>query len=112
VQVRLHDRDTLAPLGALDEVRRVIVGRRGMLALVTGRLIQDLTSLSPGKLVLATTDGEVPGPVQLLAENVTQFALASGCSGCDPLQAGTRLAYLVHARVPWKYDGLWMADLP
>ena len=96
----------------LDEVRRLVVGRRGMLALVTGTAVQDAGSLSPGKLVLAINDGAAPGPVQVLADNVTQFAVVTGCAGCDPIQAGNRLAYLVHARVPWKYDGLWMADLP
>jgi hypothetical protein len=112
VRLRLYDRNTLAALGVLDEVRRVVIGRRGMLALVTGRAISDAASLSPGQLVLATTDGTSAGPVELLADNVTQFAVVTGCAGCDPIQAGHRLAYLVHARVPWKYDGLWMADLP
>jgi hypothetical protein len=112
VRLRLYDRTTLAPLGELDEVRRVVVGRRGMLALVKGRPVRDVLSLSPGQLVLATTDGAAPGPVQLLADNVTQFAVVIGCVGCDPIQAGHRLAYVVHARVPWKYDGLWMAELP
>jgi hypothetical protein len=111
VRLRLYDRNTLAPLGTLDEVRRVVIGRRGMLALVTGRAIIESDSLSPGQLVLATTDGRAPGPVELLADNVTQFAVVTGCAGCDPIQAGHRLAYLVHGRVPWKYDGLWMADL-
>ena len=48
----------------------------------------------------------------VIGQNVSQFALLNGCPTCDPVAAGTRLAYTVHARVPWKYDGLWVGELP
>ena len=112
VRVRSFDRDTLTPLGDLDEVRRLVVGRRGMLALTTGRPSRGGGDLSPGQMVMLTHDGISPGPLQVLADNVTQFALTTSCLDCDPLQPGSPLAYLVHGRVPWKYDGLWMAELP
>ena len=109
VQLHLHAADSLAPLATVDEVRQVVVGRRGVLAL-TGFQGRDRDLLMPGTLSLAALDGGQPSMV--IGHNVTQFVLLSGCPTCDPVAAGTRLAYTVHARVPWKYDGLWMGELP
>jgi hypothetical protein len=52
------------------------------------------------------------GTETLLARNVTSFAAAPACDGCDPTAPGARLLYVVHARVPWKHDGLWRGTLP
>jgi hypothetical protein len=109
VQLRLYLADTLSLLGTVDEVRQAVVGARGMLAL-TGYQGSDWQVLEPGTLVLGAL-GAGRRPV-VLGQNVSQFALLDGCLACDPIAAGTGLAYTVHARVPWKYDGLWVGELP
>ena len=93
----------------MDEVRQAVVGARGTLAL-TGYQGGDWLSLTPGTLVLGAL-GADRKPV-LIGQNVSQFALLTGCPTCDPVAPGTRLAYTVHARVPWKHDGLWLGELP
>jgi hypothetical protein len=109
VLLRVYAADTLSPLGAVDEARQAVVGARGTLAL-TGYQGGDLQSLTPGTLVLGAL-GANQKPV-IIGQNVSQFTLLTGCPTCDPVAPGTRLAYTVHARVPWKHDGLWLADLP
>jgi hypothetical protein len=47
-----------------------------------------------------------------LAHNVTQLALAPPCPACDVTAPGAQLLYVVQARVPHRYDGLWRATLP
>jgi hypothetical protein len=51
------------------------------------------------------------GAETLLAQNVSEFALPT-CAGCDPTAPGTPFAYVVQARVPWRYEGLWTGELP
>jgi hypothetical protein len=109
VQVRLYTRDALSLLGTVDEVRQLVVGARGVLAL-TGFQSPGSQALTPGTLVLLGL-GADRAPL-VIGQNVTQFALLTGCPTCDPISAGTRLAYTIHARVPWKYDGLWLGELP
>jgi hypothetical protein len=48
----------------------------------------------------------------LLAQNVTGFALPPVCPGCDATGPGASVVYVVHARIPFKYDGLWRLELP
>ena len=109
VQLQLFVADTLSLLGAVDEVRQALIGARGLLAL-TGFQGRDWSSLTPGTLLLGAL-GAGRRPV-IIGQNVSQFAMLTGCLGCDPVAVGTRLAYTVHARVPWKYDGLWVGELP
>ncbi len=109
VQLQLYVADTLSLLGTVDEVRQALVGARGVLAL-TGYQGRDWNTLTPGTLSLGAL-GAGQRPV-VIGQNVSQFALLNGCPTCDPVAAGTRLAYTVHARVPWKYDGLWVGELP
>jgi hypothetical protein len=49
---------------------------------------------------------------RLLAQNVISFAVAPACATCDPTGPGATVTYAVHARVPFKYDGLWRVELP
>jgi hypothetical protein len=109
VQLQVYVADTLALLGTVDEVRQALIGARGLLAL-TGFQDRDWSSLTPGTLLLGAI-GAGRQPV-VIGQNVSQFAMLNGCPSCDPVAAGTRLAYTVHARVPWKYDGLWVGELP
>jgi hypothetical protein len=62
-----------------------------------------------GDLVLVDLDS---GAEVLLAHNVSEFAVPAACSGCDPTAPGTPFAYVVQARVPWPYEGLWTGELP
>ncbi len=64
---------------------------------------------SPGDLSLVDLETGSQTP---LARNVVDFALAPACPDCDPTGPGAHLVYVVHARVPWRYDGLWDAVLP
>jgi hypothetical protein len=109
VQLRLHAADTQSLLATVDEVRQALIGARGILAL-TGFQSSGGQSLTPGTLMLGALGGGQP-PV-VIGQNVSEFAMLTGCLGCDPVAVGTRLAYTVHARVPWKYDGLWVGELP
>ncbi len=63
----------------------------------------------PGDLVVVDL---ASGLETLLARNVTSFALRPPCPDCYPVQAGATVAYVVQARVPWRYDGLWSGSLP
>src|SRR6185369_10337134 len=47
-----------------------------------------------------------------LAHGVTQLALAPPCPTCAATAPGAHLLYVVQARVPWRWDGLWRATLP
>jgi hypothetical protein len=109
VQLRLHAADTQSLLATVDEVRQALIGARGILAL-TGFQSSGGQSLTPGTLMLGALGGGQP-PV-VIGQNVSEFAMLTGCLGCDPVAVGTRLASTVHARVPWKYDGLWVGELP
>jgi hypothetical protein len=40
------------------------------------------------------------------------MAVPRPCAGCDALARGTPLTYGVQARVPFKFDGLWLGNLP
>lgn len=64
---------------------------------------------APGELAVVDLS---TGAETRLARNVTGFALAPACAGCDRTDPGAWFAYVVHARVPWKYDGLWSGSLP
>jgi hypothetical protein len=61
-----------------------------------------------GDLVLVDLD---TGTETLLAHNVSEFAVPP-CAGCDVTRAGAPFAYVVQARVPWRYEGLWTGELP
>ncbi len=63
----------------------------------------------PGDLSLVEL---TTGAVTHLASNVTDFALEAACPLCDPTDPGARLVYVVNARFPWRYDGLWRGTLP
>jgi hypothetical protein len=109
--------DSREDLHALDPAtgeRRVIAravsgavfGHRRMLAVVR-RLGSD--SLAPGDMVLVDL---TTGQEQTLARNVTEFALAPVCAGCDRTAPGVAIVFIVNARVPFEHDGLWTAVLP
>jgi hypothetical protein len=51
------------------------------------------------------------GAETLLARNVVSAALRP-CAGCDLTSPGTTLSYAVQARVPHRFDGLWLGALP
>jgi hypothetical protein len=87
-------------------VGTVQIGRSRAVVLAPG-----LSRFDGGPGDLSVVDLET-GAANRLAQNVTSFALDPACTGCDPTEAGARLVYVVHARVPWKYDGLWSASLP
>lgn len=78
------------------------VGKRRVLA---------ITNLLGGLGDLRLIDLDT-GQDSLLAQNVTGFALPAPCAGCDPTAPGAPVAYVVHARIPFKYDGLWRLELP
>jgi hypothetical protein len=61
-----------------------------------------------GDLVLVDLD---TGAETLLSHNVSEFAVPA-CSGCDATAPGAAFAYIVQARVPWLYEGLWTGELP
>jgi hypothetical protein len=52
------------------------------------------------------------GGETILARNVTDVAVPRVCADCDPIAPGTPLLYGVQARVPFKYDGLWLGTVP
>ncbi len=106
VVLRMLDGTTLAERYAVANVRHVRISAARTLALVADQAA-DVQGV-PADLVLAGGGG---APVTL-ATNVVDFALLPGCRDCDPLGAGATVAYVVRARVPWKHDGLWLADLP
>ena len=106
VVLRVLDGTTLAERYAVANVRHAWISAARTLALVADRAA-DVQGV-PADLVLAGGGG---APVNL-ATNVVDFALLPGCWDCDPLGAGATVAYVVRARVPWKHDGLWLADLP
>jgi hypothetical protein len=87
-------------------VRTLQLGRRR--ALVLARPLSGSNG-GPGDLSVVDLAN---GAETRLAQNVTSFALDPACAACDPVDAGARLVYVVHARVPWKYDGLWSGSLP
>jgi hypothetical protein len=105
VDLAVLDLDTLVlrPLG--DRVTQTMVLGRRVLALLDK--LNDWWA--PGTLVsidIAT------GAHTVLAPNVTDYAVSPACPGCDPGAPGAELLYVVQARVPFRYDGVWRAALP
>jgi hypothetical protein len=98
----------------LDSLTVRPLGERAGTVVASGRrVVAVLDKLSewwaPGMLYsldLAT------GARTLLAGNATEFVLTPACPGCDPTAPGAALSYVVQARVPFRYDGLWRAALP
>ena len=86
--------------------KRVAFGRSR--AVVLARVLGSSPG-APGELAVVDLS---TGAETRLARNVTGFALAPACAGCDRTDPGAWFAYVVHARVPWKYDGLWSGSLP
>ena len=121
------------PGGALLIVREVLGDRRDLHLLeppweASRQLLTGVGSVVPGmSRVLAVTrrfGGSAEGSGDLvlvdmatgeqtrLAQNVAAAALAPSCADCDPTAPGTTVAYVVQARVPFAFDGLWLGRLP
>jgi hypothetical protein len=96
------ERDQLRFLAA--DVGSTLFGQRRVLAIV--RKVGDRRATGDLVLLDLTTGAET-----LLAQNVSEFAVPP-CPGCDPTAPGAPFAYLVQARVPWRYEGLWTGELP
>jgi hypothetical protein len=75
------------------------------------RRIVAMTNLAGGLGELHLIDLET-GQDTRLAQNVTGFTVPTPCPACDATAPRTPVVYLVHARVPFKYDGLWRVELP
>jgi hypothetical protein len=88
-----------------QDVGTTLFGKQRVLAIA--RKLGDRRAT--GDLVLVELDS---GAEIVLARNVSEFAVPPACEGCDPTAPGTPLAYVVQARVPWRYEGLWMGQLP
>lgn len=88
------------------DLTRVTFGARRLLA-ITRPIGGD--GFAPGALVLVDheTAEEIP-----LAHNVTEFVLPPLGAGSDPTEPGVLVGFAVHARLPFRYDGLWTAVLP
>jgi hypothetical protein len=98
----LMDVDTNQRRTLATSVGPSVVGKRRILALTA-------VTASMGDLQLIDLD---TGADTLLAQNVTGFALPPVCPGCDATGPGASVVYVVHARIPFKYDGLWRLELP
>jgi hypothetical protein len=96
----------LALREVVRDIRGAVLGPKSVVALVRG-LGQD--ALAPGDLVVVDL---ASGAERLLGRNVTEFALAGVCPTCDPAAPGLPLAFVVNARIPFRYDGLWTSELP
>ena len=105
----LLDPGAAAPRPLLRNVASFILGDTRAVAVV--RKIAGRTQ-GAGDLVdveLAT------GAETILAHNVSEVALtapSAGCATCDLTAPGTELLYVVQARIPWRFDGLWAGALP
>jgi hypothetical protein len=97
------------------EQRKVRTVARDIASAILGptRAVVRLRTLTanegPGDLSLVDLE---TGAETVLARNVADFAVAPACADCDPTGPGAQLVYVVHGRLPWKYDGLWTAVLP
>jgi len=90
--------------------RRLLATSMGPSAVGKRRIVA-MTNLSGTLGDLRLIDLET-GQDTLLAQNVTGFAVPTPCAACDPTAPGAPVAYVVHARIPFKYDGLWRLELP
>ena len=106
LDVRVHDSRTLALLREHTDVSVAVFGERRALA-IDDTIVSDF--YAPGRLVMLDLDS---GAETRLAGNVTEFRPFVQCPGCDPTIPGAGIAYVVHARVPWRHDGIWVATLP
>ena len=91
------------------DVARVIFGAGRALALVRKIGGRGERGAGAGDMVLVDL---ASGAETLLARNVVDMALPRPCAGCDPLAAGAPVLYSVQARVPYRFDGLWLGTLP
>jgi hypothetical protein len=89
----------------VSDVGSTLFGQRRVLAIA--RKVGDRRAT--GDLVLLDL---ASGAETLLAHNVSEFAIPAPCAGCDPTAPGAPFAYVVQARVPWRYEGLWTGELP
>jgi hypothetical protein len=103
-------RQDLTLLDPETNQRRLLATTMGP-SLVGRHRILAMTNLAGGLADLRLIDVET-GQDTLLAQNVTGFSARSPCAGCDPTAPGAPVVYVVHARVPFKYDGLWRVELP
>lgn len=87
----------------VESVGHIALGARGLVAVVR---IDSQDQV--GDLVKIELD---TGVERMLAHGVSNFALAPACKDCDPIAAGTRLAYVVHGRFASERDGVWAAEL-
>lgn len=104
--LHLFDADLMTRRKTILDIRHIIFGQRRLLMLSEGS-VNDMFAPANLDLVDLTTD-----QVQRLATNVTEMLPLASCLGCDRAAPGATLVYAVSARVPWKYDGLWVATLP
>jgi hypothetical protein len=91
------------------DVAQVLFGAERALAIVRpiGARVGEQRS-GVGELVLLDLASGTETP---LARNVVTMALGP-CSGCDVVAPGRTLSYVVQARVPYRFDGLWRGALP
>jgi hypothetical protein len=103
----LLDLDTRSTRLLARDVADARLGARR--AVVRSRVVGRRETAGPADLSIVDY---ATGQERELARNVTSFDLLPACLGCDPTAPGARLVYVVHARIPWKHDGLWGGPLP
>ena len=102
-------RQDLTLLDPETNQRRLLATQLGP-SLVGRHRVLAMTNLAGGLADLRLIDLETAQDT-LLAQNVTGFA-ATPCGGCDPTAPGAAVVFAVHARIPFKYDGVWRVELP
>jgi hypothetical protein len=100
------------------QTRRLLVRDVARVVWGSGRLLALARKIGQGSIGRSAGSGDLflldlaSGAETVLAHNVVEMALPRAAAGADPLAAGTPLAYLVQARVPYRYDGVWRGTLP
>jgi hypothetical protein len=104
--LHLVDLATLQRRLLATDMTQVTFGQKR--ALVVARVLGH-RSFAPGELLLVDLDG---GGETRLGQNISEFAIEPVCSRCDVTGAGVTAAFVVQARIPFEYDGLYLAELP
>jgi hypothetical protein len=99
---------TRKPRLVLGDAHAAVVGDRFALAIVR-TIGREEETTRIGDLVHVDL---VTGRETLVAQSVSELALAPACAGCDALARGTPFGYLVNTRLRSGFEGLWSGELP